>query len=268
MTGPDGFASPPGSERPDAPLYDPYVLGHGAARPRPPSAGWRIAGIAGALLVLNAGVALLVWSLGAVRPERTLGDSAAPTGPRVDRPVYEPAPPTTPPRTGEPLEPSSRVKHPSVPATTTVTTVGSLDVVDLGISEPSLQDALRHQQNDAIQHHETLLVMLTGAGCAPCDGVAAALPDARMQKALAGVRFVRVDLDVFAEELDRLALPHDVYPGFFLLDRELRPMDGIHGGEWDEDVAENIAPVLGAFVRGTYRIRRNEWGPSSGGIRL
>ena len=35
--------------------------------------------------------------------------------------------------------------------------------------------------------------------------------------------------------------------------------DGINGGEWDDDIAINIAPVLGPFVRGTYAKRRSPW---------
>ena len=42
---------------------------------------------------------------------------------------------------------------------------------------------------------------------------------------------------------------------------DLFPQDAIDGGEWDADVPENIAPVLGAFVRGTYKTRREPWKP-------
>jgi hypothetical protein len=38
--------------------------------------------------------------------------------------------------------------------------------------------------------------------------------------------------------------------------------DLIDGGEWDADVPENIAPVLGAFVRGTYSNRRHARAPA------
>jgi hypothetical protein len=73
---------------------------------------------------------------------------------------------------------------------------------------------------------------------------------------------------VFDEELTQLKLPHDVYPAFYLLDARLRPLDSIHGGEWDDDIAENIAPVLGAFVQGNYRNRRYHSSPTSLSIRL
>ncbi len=49
----------------------------------------------------------------------------------------------------------------------------------------------------------------------------------------------------------------------------LTPRDGIDGGEWDDDIAQNIAPVLGAFVRGKYPARREAWKAVRGsGMRL
>ena len=90
-----------------------------------------------------------------------------------------------------------------------------------------------------------------------------------MQQALRDVRLVRVDLEVFREELERLRIPTRLYPGFFMIGPDTRPVDAIHGGEWDEDVAENIAPVLGSFVRGQYTERRHaEWSPTTTSVPL
>lgn len=146
---------------------------------------------------------------------------------------------------------------------------GGVTVVDLGIDAPSLDDALKQQLATAERAGQTLLLMLTGRRCDPCRGVDASLGDPRMQKALAGVRLVRVDLEVFGEELSLLNLPVDLYPSFFLLRPDLTPIDAIHGGEWDADIPVNIAPVLGPFVRGEYDTRRHpEWAPTTTGIEL
>jgi hypothetical protein len=80
-----------------------------------------------------------------------------------------------------------------------------------------------------------------------------------MQSALDHVRLVRVDRDPFEEDLAELEIPSRPLPGFFLLDSDLRVTDAINGGEWDEDIAVNIAPVIGPFVRGTYAKRRSPW---------
>jgi hypothetical protein len=113
-----------------------------------------------------------------------------------------------------------------------------------------------------------LLVMLTGSRCAPCRGFDEALAEPAMQRALREVRLLRVDLDTFGDELTELDIPTGLYPAFFLLDEELRPLDAIHGGEWDDDVADNMAPVLGAFLRGEYRKRRHHWSPTTSSIRI
>jgi hypothetical protein len=156
-----------------------------------------------------------------------------------------------------------------VPAKTEIHDEGVITVVDVGLDAPALGRALSEQQLLAQRSGQTLLVMLTGRRCTPCRGVDAALADARMQEALTGVRLVRVDLEVFAEELRRLRLPTHLYPAFFLLGSDLRPVDAIHGGEWDEDVPANIAPVLGAFVKRSYVERRHyDWSPTTTSIPL
>ena len=80
-----------------------------------------------------------------------------------------------------------------------------------------------------------------------------------MQSALDHVRLVRIDRDPFEDDLAELEIPSRPNPGFFLLDSDLRVTDGIHGGEWDDDIAVNIAPVLGPFVHGNYAKRRAPW---------
>jgi hypothetical protein len=146
--------------------------------------------------------------------------------------------------------------------TSTITTVGGITVVDVALGISSLSNELRHQHAEATAHGERLLLETTSGGtsCEPCKGVAASLSDPRMQTALDHVRLVRVDRDPFEEDLAELEIPSKPFPGFFLLDSNLRVTDGINGGEWDDDIAANIAPVLGPFVRGTYNgKRRTPW---------
>jgi len=153
---------------------------------------------------------------------------------------------------GGPSEPP-----PDVPRRTELRQEGVLSVIDVGLDAPALDQVLREQREIAEEEAQTLVLMLTGQSCEPCRGFDDALADPRMQTALAAVRLIRVDLNVFAEEVERLQLPSRLYPSFFIIGSDLRPVDAIHGGEWDADVAENIAPVLGAFVNGTYQERRH-----------
>jgi hypothetical protein len=137
-----------------------------------------------------------------------------------------------------------------------VTTLGAITLADVsGDFEPELEK----QRSAADAGAETLMLWLVVPGCKPCDGVAAALTSPIAQKALAKVRFVRVDRDEFQVELERLGIPTEKIPGFVLLDSRNHPRDFIHGGEWDADTAPNIAPVLGKFAHGSYLRRRHPW---------
>jgi hypothetical protein len=134
--------------------------------------------------------------------------------------------------------------------------LGKVRLVDLGPYE-NLSAVLSSQRKAAASAGEILLVFVVAPNCLPCNGVTLALRDARMQKALAGVRLVRLDAAEFGPELIALGIPVETVPGFALLGGGERALDYVHGGEWDADIAENIAPVLGAFVKGRYGTRRH-----------
>jgi hypothetical protein len=155
------------------------------------------------------------------------------------------------------------------PPQTTYRRVGGLSIVDIGVDVSALGEELAKQRAEAQLQGEKVLVMTTSDPCEPCRGVDRSLGDPLMQTALRSVRLIRVDIDVFKEDLDQLKMPRRLHPGFFLLAPDLTPRDGINGGEWDDDIARNIAPVLGAFVRGQYATRRHPWQPLPGsGMRL
>jgi uncharacterized protein DUF4190 len=137
-----------------------------------------------------------------------------------------------------------------------VTTLGTITLADLS---GDFETELVNQRALAAAAGETLVLWLVVPSCKPCDGVAAALTSKEAQKALAKVRLVRVDRDDFQPELDRLGVPTEKIPGFALLDVRGHARDFIHGGEWDADIAANIAPVLGKFAHGGYSNRRHPW---------
>jgi Domain of unknown function (DUF4190) len=161
-----------------------------------------------------------------------------------------------------PLAPNAAA--PTVPRRTHVAREGGITVVDLGTATASLSEELARQRAEAAASGETVVVMTTAGRCDPCRGVDRALPDPRMQTALHKVRLLRVDVEIFQEDLEALRMPADRIPGFFLPAPDLTPRDGIDGGEWDEDIAANIARVLGPFVRGKYLERREPWRPVPG----
>ncbi len=202
---------------------------------------------------LTAGYAVAFGVIAWTRAHRE--DTSAPSRPRPEPSIT--APPSIP---SAPVARRSRPPiEPVAPRTTRVEQKGAITVVDVGVSARSLEDELSKQRAEAATKGQTLLVMTTAGGCEPCRGVDASLADDRLQKALASVRLVRVDVNVFDDDLTNLAMPHAAIPGFFLPATDLTPRDGIDGGEWDDDIPENIAPVLGRFVKGTYDKRRSPW---------
>lgn len=215
-----------------------------------------LGGLNVATLVLAIGVAIAMMA----RPE----PAAPPTPPFAYRP-----PPPSPYRAPAPVAPS-----PSPPPSTgspgasassgpLETVLGRVRLIDAAVASGSLTKLLETQRREAARSGEKLLVFVVSPECEPCNGVSTAIPDRRMQKALDHVRVVRVDAPTHAAELLRLGVPVEAVPGFALLSETLRPVDYVHGGEWDADIPENIAPVLGAFVRGKYARRRHPFrGPT------
>lgn len=149
-----------------------------------------------------------------------------------------------------------------VPQETRVTEVGQIPVVDIGVKETSLRQALVREMGKArSDNREVVVVTLRNDGCKPCKGFNDSLSDPLMQEALARSRVVRVDVSVFAQDLAALHIDTAGIPGFFLLRSDATPRDGIDGGEWGDDIAANIAPVLNPFTRGLYKKRKKEFRP-------
>ncbi len=222
------------------------------------------AGLILGILVLPSWLVAIRAYFGARPAEAAPITAAAPPSVRPAPPRAEPVPRTAS-RPQTPVDPGDFV----VPQVTRETEIGAITLVDIGVSTSSLTDELARQRAAATSAGETMLVMTLRARCEPCQGVEASLRDPRMQAALTKVRLVRVDVGVFRDDLDTLRIPRQGIPGFFLLSPDLRPRDGIDGGEWDDDIPANIAPVLSAFVRGKHKIRRTEWEEQPGsGMRL
>jgi hypothetical protein len=145
-------------------------------------------------------------------------------------------------------------------------TFGSIRVVDL---DPEGKETFHQQLSSELKRataaKQTVLVMTSAKWCSVCREFEDALPDPRMQTALANVSIVRVDIDDFDAELKSEGMLETTLPWFYKLDATLRPVDAISAGEWDDNLPENMAPVLKAFMSGTLRSRRD---PSKMGTAL
>ncbi len=206
--------------------------------------------VIGALNLCGVVIALAIAITYIASPRPVVATHSAPV---VAPPAWAAPSPAAPHPTKGSGAPEARASH---EVGTQVTTLGAVTLADIS---GDFEAELDKQRSAADASSETLVLWLVVPGCKPCDGVAAALTSPIAQKALAKVRFVRVDRNEFQVELERLSIPTEKIPGFVLLDGSNHPRDFIHGGEWDADIAPNIAPVLGKFAHGSYSRRRHPW---------
>jgi hypothetical protein len=173
---------------------------------------------------------------------------APPAVPRPGGPPHgvTPAPHTGPAEAGQstPLEVVTEVK------------IGTVTLVDLPPTQRPLSVELRAQEAKASAAGERVVLFVVTLDCRPCMSAAAVLADPKMQAALGKTRLVRVNSHDAPDEIRALGAATETIPGFYLLSPSGRVIDGITGAEWDDDTADNIAPVLRSFLAGTYTKRR------------
>ena len=190
-------------------------------------------GVVSGLFGTGLGIVIVLWFVGA---------AIAPEAPASTAAITQPTPvPTLAASLEEP--PPVIVAPPPLPSGTR--SYGTLEVVDLDGSRP-----LRTQLTEIVKRSRGRTVVLqTYVRWSPaCAAVAAALPDKRMQRALANVTLVRVDVDEYDSELDKMKIETTTAPWFYKLDAKGNPTDAISGDAWGADVPENMAPVLRKFV--------------------
>jgi hypothetical protein len=204
----------------------------GALSGRATAAGGIVSGLFGTGL----GLVVALWVVGAAFAP--LAEEPSPNA------ATDPAPPlaavaddTAPPATVAAPPPGVR-------------SYGSLDVVDLDDSRP-----LRAQLIEIVRRSRgrTVVLQTYVKSSSTCDAIAAALPDKRMQLALANVTLVRVDVDEYDRELRRMNIETATAPWFYKLDAKGDPADAISADAWEANAPENMAPVLGRFIHRTPR---------------
>ena len=250
----------------DAPHLEPFLVAKAPKKARKRAIWWWIAlGVIGA-----AFVASVVWIPYAWRADErdhpSSGDGAAESGSQAApvglAPSGAASEVASSAASGNPSPSGSARAGERVPKTTSQSLVGRIPVVDLGRQETrTLEESLRAERASAAAEHRTLVVMIVRYDFAEHLVHEAMLSDPRMQEALGDVRIVRIDGRYYDKELTALGFKAKVVPTLCLLGPDLRPRDVIDGREWDEDSVENIAPIVSAFVRGTYKKRRHPWTP-------
>lgn len=213
------------------------------------------------LLSIAGGIAYFVYD-----NAHTTTTSTPPAPPFPVIPTAPTVSPTSPsPSPTSPKTPRARGGEITTLPQVVETKVGNITLVDVPATTRGFKDELKAQQKKARSSQETLMVFTTFDQCRPCMSASAVMLDPKMQTALENVRLVRVDTNELKEDLEELNIPTAEAPGFFLIGPDLRAFDGVTGGEWDDDVPENIAPVLGPFSHGKLKRRKMPFKGSPGG---
>lgn len=135
----------------------------------------------------------------------------------------------------------------------TTTKFGDVTFVAIdGGDRRELAEILTSEGEIAAADHARLLVYGGGTGCGPCASFEEALAQDLLQKALGKSRILAFDTSDRRRSAELLRAGFDVtkIPAFFLLDATRKPSRRVDGGAWGDDTAENISPVLRAFIAG------------------
>ncbi|HEY1695745.1 MAG TPA: DUF4190 domain-containing protein [Polyangiaceae bacterium] len=163
--------------------------------------------------------------------------------------------------------PMATAVPPSLPPTTAATSTatvppggwGAIHVVDLHPSPAGFRTQLAAEVASSRAAGETVLVETTARACTACGEIARAMRDPALQTVLAKVRLVRVDAIEFSHELPSTGMNEAALPWFYVLDARGETRDAISADEWDDNDAEEIAPVLELFLEGKLTARKRPW---------
>jgi Domain of unknown function (DUF4190) len=209
-----------------------------------------------AIVILVAASALDAWNDGpahqndpetsGVDQDERVGESSVP----VETPSHSTAPTLNPHHSSRPSTPHQSQSSQS-------SSIGRIQVITLASSSERERD-LERELFEIHQHapRRVLMLQTTVANCSPCQEFRRALSDTRMQKALKNVTLIEVDMDAYRTDLSELLVDTKTVPWFYTFDSAMNPVDAISAGEWDENVAPNMAPVFTAFLAGKLHQRR------------
>lgn len=176
--------------------------------------------------------------------------AAVAASPSYTPPAYAPyAPYTVPTATTTATAPAAPTGLKPMPYT------GLVKVVDLKSGGGSLRTQIALEVGQAKDDKNKILIITASRTCKACEEVFSAFSNYKLQRELYNVRVVRVDVDAFPSELTALGLDRPSQPWFFKLDDKLAITDAISADEWDDNDAWSMAPVLKAFMAGTYKKR-------------
>lgn len=128
-------------------------------------------------------------------------------------------------------------------------------IVRLRPEDGNLADMLAEEAQKAVALGQIPVVEFDATWCPPCIAIDAAIEaeDALMVDAYAGTYIIKLDVDEWGWNDGQVEFFQFEYiPVYFKLDDTGTPTgEMIDGGAWNEDIPENIAPVMDEFFHGS-----------------
>ena len=160
--------------------------------------------------------------------------------------------PPKPAATPQPVDvpPTEAISQPS-PLPLENATPRGFSVVRLHPEDGDLEAMLAKEAEKAIGLHQLPVVEFDATWCPPCQAIERAIKDKNelMMQAYAGTYIIKLDVDEWGWDNGRVQdFRFQGIPVYFKLDEQGAQTGAvIDGGAWDEDIPENIAPVMDAF---------------------
>ena len=113
-------------------------------------------------------------------------------------------------------------------------------------AETSLSKLIERSQD----HGKTPILYFYADWCPPCKGFKKSLSDERVVKEFDNALLLGVDIDADPHDLSSVYSVH-VVPTYIKLGIDSTIVARITSAEWEEDIAENIAPVMKKLISQT-----------------
>ncbi len=122
-----------------------------------------------------------------------------------------------------------------------------ISLLDYHAQDKSLNDLVAAEYAKG----RTPVVYFWADWCGPCKEFKASLHDPLMEDALNNTTLIMIDLDRDSEKDNHSGtFGVDGIPAFVTVDKSGEMIDLVDGGAWDENIPENMAPVLKDFLAG------------------
>jgi hypothetical protein len=158
------------------------------------------------------------------------------------------------------LEPTPMVANPSAPTPLREAAAGRFEAQPVAQPAPPPVRAVQLQPNDGSLREQLVvqaarayrsgrrpLVQMHASWCPVCTRFDTALDAARARVALQDLVLIRVDTDVWADDLRGAGLRSPTIPAFYPLDRRGQPGTHLDGHGWRPQT--DVVETLDAFVR-------------------